>query len=51
MPIRRYLHDHGVFDPDATMIMSDAFEQACAALLLGAHDARARRAIAGAGAR
>ena len=46
MPIRSYLHNHGVFDPDTIMIMSDAFEQACAALSLAAHETRARRAIA-----
>ena len=32
MPIRRYLNDHGTFDPDAITAMSEALEQACKAL-------------------
>ena len=32
MPIRRYLGDNPVFEPDAIMAMSEALEQACTAL-------------------
>jgi hypothetical protein len=46
MPIRSYLHDQGVFDPDTLSIMSEAFEQACTALSLAADEKQARRAIA-----
>jgi hypothetical protein len=46
MPIRSYLHDLGVFDPDTVRTMSSAFEQACAALSLAAHDTQARGAVA-----
>lgn len=46
MPIRSYLHDQGVFDPDTVRMMSEAFEQACAALSLPADATRPRQAIA-----
>lgn len=46
MPIRGYLHDQGVFDPDTVRTMSDALEQSCAALAIAAHDTRARGAVA-----
>ena len=32
MPIRRYLADNAVFEPHAIKAMSEALEQACAAL-------------------
>ena len=32
MPIRHYLDDNTVFEPDAIKAMSEALEQACAAL-------------------
>lgn len=38
MPIRRYLEeDNAVFDPDAIEAMSEALEQACAALHVNGH--------------
>ena len=40
MPIRRYLGDNPVFEPDAIAAMSEALEQACTALHVNgqAHD-------------
>ena len=40
MPIRRYLNDNTVFEPDAIAAMSEALERACAALHVNgqAHD-------------
>ena len=32
MPIRRYLDDNTVFEPDAIKAMSEALERACTAL-------------------
>jgi hypothetical protein len=32
MPIRHYLDDNAIFDPDAIKAMSEALERACAAL-------------------
>jgi len=32
MPIRRYLEDNAVFEPDAIKAMSEALEQVCTAL-------------------
>jgi hypothetical protein len=45
MPIRQYLKDDAVFDPDAIEIMSDALERACHALSVNGHRRR-REAIA-----
>ena len=46
MPIRNYLHDRGVFDPETLGVMSAAFEQACAALSLRSDETGARGALA-----
>jgi hypothetical protein len=37
MPMRKYLEDQSGFDPDAIQAMSDALEQACAALHVNGH--------------
>lgn len=46
MPIRAYLGDSCVFDPEAIEAMSAAFEQACADLHVSAGDRRSREVIA-----
>lgn len=46
MPIRAYLSDPCVFDPEAIQAMSAAFEQACADLHVLAGDKRGREIIA-----
>lgn len=45
MPIRRYLEDNSVFDPDAIEAMSEAMERACTALHVNGQ-LRDREAIA-----
>lgn len=45
MPIRHYFEDHAVFEPDAIKAMSEALEQACAALHVNGQ-ARDREIIA-----
>lgn len=37
MPIRRYLQDNAAFDPNGITAMSEALEQACAALQIDGH--------------
>ena len=37
MPIRHYLDDNTVFEPDAIKAMSEALEQACTALHVNGH--------------
>ena len=37
MPIRHYLDDNSVFEPDAIKAMSEALEQACTALRVNGH--------------
>jgi hypothetical protein len=37
MPIRRYLEENAVFEPDAIKAMSEALERACAALHVNGH--------------
>ena|ERR1700752_122809 len=37
MPIRHYLDDNTVFEPDAITAMSEALERACAALHVNGH--------------
>jgi hypothetical protein len=45
MPIRRHLDDNAAFDPDAIKAMSEALEQACAALRVNGQ-IQARQVIA-----
>jgi hypothetical protein len=37
MPIRRYLEDHGAFEPEDIEIMSTALEDTCKALHINGH--------------
>jgi len=46
MPIRTYLEDHAAFEPDAITAMSQALEQACAALAITASQKHERTVIA-----
>jgi hypothetical protein len=45
MPIRRYLEDNAIFEPDAIKAMSEALERACTALHVNGQ-LRDREAIA-----
>ena len=46
MPIRGYVEDHAAFDPEAIRIMSQAFEEVCAALQIADTDDRERAIVA-----
>ena len=46
MPIRQHLTEQSAFEPAAIDAMSQAFEDACAALRIGAQDRNGREAIA-----
>jgi len=46
MPIKAYLEDAAVFDPEAIRVMSHAFESACAALRIAPTQTRERTIIA-----
>jgi hypothetical protein len=46
MPIRGYLEDHAAFDPEAIRIMSQSFEEVCAALQIAPTQTRERAIVA-----
>jgi hypothetical protein len=46
MPIRRYIEDSAVFEPEAVEAMSRALDEACLVLEIGPDEAAAREIIA-----